>query len=137
VIIASVVVHHIPEVIMTASVQGTRLIAVSELGPSNVAVVRDTPHGDLAVGMSQGRPFAVSNRCRHVFAPLGNGTVDEHGRLTCPWHEAQFDVRSGAMVRGPQGIFKPIANPVRATLGARKLKTHAVELRDGVIYLIG
>lgn len=104
---------------MTASVQGTRLIAVDDLGPSGVAVVEDTPHGDLAVGISGGSPFAVSNRCRHMFARLGKGSVDDEGRLTCPWHAAQYDVQTGAMVRGPQGIFKPVAEPVKATMGAR------------------
>lgn len=122
---------------MTASMQGTRLIAVADLGPSGVAVVKDTPHGELAVGLSRGEPFAVSNRCRHVLAPLGKGSVDEHGRLVCPWHAAEYDVNSGAMLLGPQGIFKPVAGPVKATLGARRLKTYDVELRDDVIYLTG
>lgn len=115
---------------------GIRLIAVSDLGSSGVAVVADTAHGDLAVGISEGAPFAVSNRCRHLFGALGNGSVAGDGRLTCPWHAAQYDVRTGAMTRGPQGAFKPIAGPVKATLGARKLKTYDVELRDGVIYLV-
>ncbi len=120
---------------MTASVQGTRLVATDDLGPSGVTVVRGTPHGDLAVGISNGTPFAVSNRCRHLFAPLGKGAVEADGKLTCPWHDAQFDVRTGAMTRGPQGVFKPVAGTVKATLGARRLKTYAVELRAGVIYL--
>lgn len=119
---------------MAAPTQGTRLVDVTDLGPSSVTVVKGTPHGDLAVGVSNGQPFAVSNRCRHVFAPLHKGSVEDD-LLTCPWHHAQFDVRSGAMVRGPQGVFKPVADPIKATLGARKLKTYDVELRDGVIYL--
>lgn len=41
-----------------------RLIAVDELGDSGVAVVDDTPHGSLAVGISGGEPLAVSNKCR-------------------------------------------------------------------------
>jgi nitrite reductase/ring-hydroxylating ferredoxin subunit len=122
---------------MTAPASPTRLAAVAELGPSGVTVVRETPHGSLAVGMSNGFPFAVSNRCRHVFAPLGTGTVESSGELTCPWHAAQFDVRTGAMTRGPQGVFKPVAGPVKATLGTRKLKVYDVELRDGIIYLTG
>lgn len=122
---------------MTASMQATRLIAVDELGSSGVAVVKDTPHGDLAVGMSNGAPFAVSNRCRHVFGPLGKGSVDAAGQLVCPWHHAEYDVRTGAMTLGPQGVFKPVAGPIKATLGSRELKTYDVELRDGVIYLVG
>lgn len=112
-----------------------RLVSVDELGESQVTVIEDTPHGTLAVGISDGRPFAVSNRCRHLFASLGKGRVDEDGCLECPAHAALFDVLTGRMVRGPQGAFKPIAGPVKATLGARPLKTYAVELRDGAIWL--
>ncbi len=41
------------------------------------------------------------------------------------------------MVLGPQGAFKPIAGAVKSTLGARKLKTYPVEVRDGAIWLVG
>ena len=123
---------------MTASEQSTaRLVAVDDLGASQVVVVEKTPHGALAVGISAGKPFAVSNRCRHLFAPLGNGRVTDDGCLQCPWHAALYDVGTGAMVRGPQGAFKPLAGAVKATTGARSLKTFPVELRDGAIWLVG
>lgn len=112
-----------------------RLVAVADLGDSHVTVVEHSPHGALAVGLAGERPFAVSNRCRHLFAPLGKGRVTPEGCLECPWHAALYDIASGRMVRGPQGAFKPIAGAVKATSGARALKTHAVELRDGAIWL--
>ena len=122
---------------MTTSEQsGTRLVAVEGLGPSKVAVVENTPHGALAVGISAGKPFAVSNRCRHLFAPLGKGHVTDEGCLQCPWHAALYDVATGAMVRGPQGVFKPAAGAVKATAGRRSLKTFPVDVRDGVIWLV-
>lgn len=113
----------------------TRLVAVDELGESQVTVVDDTPHGTLAVGFSDGEPFAVSNRCRHLFASLGKGSVNEDGCLECPAHHALYDVLTGKMLRGPQGVFKPLAGPVKATLGTRSLTTYPVELRDGAIWL--
>jgi 3-phenylpropionate/trans-cinnamate dioxygenase ferredoxin subunit len=123
---------------MSASEQSTtRLVAVADLDASAVTVVEQTPHGALAVGISDGRPFAVSNRCRHLFASLGKGRVTEDGCLQCPWHGALYDVVSGKMVLGPQGAFKPIAGAVKATAGARALKTFPVELRDGAIWLLG
>lgn len=122
---------------MSASSQPpVRLVAVEELGDSQVTVVEQTPHGDLAVGMSAGKPFAVSNRCRHLFASLGKGHVAEDGCLECPWHAARYDVASGKMMRGPQGAFKPLAGVVKATTGGRALKTFPVELRDGAIWLL-
>src|SRR6202521_5664258 len=103
---------------MTTSEQpAARLIAIDDLGASQVAVVEETPHGGLAVGISAGRPFAVSNRCRHLFASLGNGRVTGDGCLQCPWHAALYDVETGRMLRGPQGAFKPLAGAVKATAG--------------------
>jgi 3-phenylpropionate/trans-cinnamate dioxygenase ferredoxin component len=116
---------------------GTRLVAVDDLGASQVCVVDGTPHGALAVGISANKPFAVSNRCRHLFASLGKGHVTDDGTLECPWHAARYDVGTGAMVRGPQGAFKPLAGAVKATTGARPLTTFPVELRDGAIWLTG
>jgi 3-phenylpropionate/trans-cinnamate dioxygenase ferredoxin subunit len=114
-----------------------RLVAVDDLGDSQVTVVDGTPHGALAVGISRDEPFAVSNRCRHLFAPLGRGHVTEGGCLECPWHGSRYDVTTGKMVRGPQGAFRPLAGAVKATTGAIPLKTYPVELRDGAIWLVG
>jgi 3-phenylpropionate/trans-cinnamate dioxygenase ferredoxin subunit len=117
-----------------ATATPTRLIDVAELGATGVEVVA-TPHGDLAVGLSGGEPFAVSNRCRHLFASLGKGHVTEEGCLECPWHGARYDVHSGKMTRGPQGAFRPVAGLIKNTTGARPLATYPVELRDGAIWL--
>jgi 3-phenylpropionate/trans-cinnamate dioxygenase ferredoxin subunit len=123
---------------MTTSEQsGTRLVAVEDLGASHVTVIETEPHGALAVGIAAGKPFAVSNRCRHLFASLGRGHVTDEGCLECPLHAALYDVGTGAMVRGPQGMFKPLAGAVKATTGIRALKTFPVELRDGAIWLLG
>jgi 3-phenylpropionate/trans-cinnamate dioxygenase ferredoxin subunit len=123
--------------VTTSERSAARLVAVDDLGASQVAVVDETPHGALAVGISAGKPFAVSNRCRHLFASLGKGQVTDGGCLECPWHGARYDVGTGKMVRGPQGAFKPLAGAVKATTGAMPLKTFPVELRDGAIWLLG
>lgn len=119
------------------SASDTRLIAVADLGPTGVTVVPDTLHCTLAVGLSDGRPFAVSNRCRHLAGPLGKGGIDEDGRLVCPWQAAVFDVRDGSMTSGPGGAFRPVGGAVKATLGSWKPRTYDAELRDGVIHLTG
>jgi nitrite reductase/ring-hydroxylating ferredoxin subunit len=111
------------------------LAKVADLGESGVTVVASEEHGDLAVGLSGGEPFAVSNRCRHLFASLGEGHVADDGCLECPWHAARYDVKTGAMTRGPQGAFKPLAGAVKGTAGRRKLTVVPVTLRDGAIYL--
>ena len=80
---------------------------------SNRVAVADVPPGSLvgsgsyAVG-NNGGYFAVSRRCRHLRADLAGGTIDAEGCLVCPWHQANYDVTSGRMVRGPQGVFAKV-----------------------------
>lgn len=54
-----------------------------KVGKSDIAVVR--------VGEEV---FALSNVCRHAFAPLVDGFVDGF-HLICPWHGWRYDVRDG------------------------------------------
>jgi 3-phenylpropionate/trans-cinnamate dioxygenase ferredoxin component len=90
------------------------------------------------VGVADGRPFAVSNVCRHQFAKLGQGQVTE-GCLECPWHRARYDVSTGVMTSGPKGRifgFPPYSKTVQTAANtAAKLKTFAVVERDGAIWL--
>jgi 3-phenylpropionate/trans-cinnamate dioxygenase ferredoxin component len=79
-----------------STITPTRLVGVEDLGDGQVTVV-ETQHGTLAVGLSGGEPFAVSNRCRHLFASLGQGRVAEDGCLECPWHAARYDVRARSL----------------------------------------
>jgi len=64
--------------------------------------------GPYAVGNAGGELFAVTRRCRHLFADLADGSIDDAGCLVCPWHGSKYDVRTGRMVLGPQGIFAKI-----------------------------
>src|SRR5438445_13334799 len=117
--------------------ESTRLVGVAELGESGVAAV-DTAHGRLAVGITAGRPFAVSDRCRHLGASLGKGRVAEDGCLECPWHRARYDVEAGTMTRGPQGAaFAPVRGAVRLFANTvARLKRYPVTERDGEIHLV-
>ena len=57
-----------------------------------------------AVG-NNGEYFAVNRSCSHLRADLAKGSIDEDGCLVCPWHQAKYDVTTGRMVQGPQGVF--------------------------------
>jgi nitrite reductase/ring-hydroxylating ferredoxin subunit len=113
-----------------------RLVARSELGRTGVVAV-DTPVGRLAVGIANGRPFAVSDTCRHLFASLGEGRVLRDGCLQCPWHRSRYDVTTGKMVRGPQGLlFLTVREIVRTYTNLLfPLAVHPVVEEDGVLYL--
>jgi nitrite reductase/ring-hydroxylating ferredoxin subunit len=64
--------------------------------------------GRYAAGNTQGELFAVTRHCRHLRADLAKGSIDEDGCLVCLWHGAKYDVSSGQMVLGPQGVFAKI-----------------------------
>lgn len=83
--------------------------------------------GPWAVGNADGDLFAVSRRCRHLYADLANGTIDDDGCLTCPWHGSKYDVNTGRMVLGPRGLYAKIPG-----LGlAFKIMTRVLPLRRG------
>lgn len=42
-----------------------------------------------------GTIFAMDGVCPHQGGPLGKGSVDDNGCVTCPWHGWQFDIRTG------------------------------------------
>jgi nitrite reductase/ring-hydroxylating ferredoxin subunit len=68
---------------------------------------------------SDGRPYAVDDRCPHMGFPLHRGSV-ENGLLTCHWHHARFDLSSG-------GTLDPFADDVRA---------HDVEVVEGDVVVV-
>ena len=49
-----------------------------------------------------GTYYAIEDTCSHVGGPLSEGAV-EGVTVTCPWHGAQFDVATGAVMSPPAG----------------------------------
>jgi len=45
--------------------------------------------------------YATSAFCTHYGAPLVKGVLASNGRVTCPWHSACFDVKTGDIEDGP------------------------------------
>jgi nitrite reductase/ring-hydroxylating ferredoxin subunit len=100
-----------------------RVGTATELGPGTLRGA-----GRYAVG-NNGERFAVTRRCRHLGADLANGSIDDNGCLVCPWHRSAYDVSSGRMVRGPQGVFAKVPG-----LGASfQLFTRVLPLGRGTI----
>jgi nitrite reductase/ring-hydroxylating ferredoxin subunit len=52
------------------------------------------PRCPVLICWHDGEVFALDNRCPHMGFPLSKGTLKD-GVLTCHWHHAQFDLRSG------------------------------------------
>lgn len=73
-----------------------------------LASISDVPEGGMTMREHEGRPillvkvdgkiWAMNGSCTHQGAPLHMGELGEAGSpylLTCPWHAAHFDVRTG------------------------------------------
>jgi len=67
----------------------------------------------IALFRVDGAFYALSDTCTHRGGPLSEGTV-EGAEVTCPWHGAKFDIRTGAVLGPParQGVRR---YPVRVT----------------------
>ena len=120
-------------------VRMVRMAREERVGPASELPTRKvTGAGRWAVGNVDGEYFAVTRRCRHLYADLAGGTIDRDGCLVCPWHGSRYDVKTGRMVRGPQGVFAKVPGLNRSL----QAFTHVVPLgrgevveREGVLYV--
>ncbi len=90
---------------------------LAEIAQKGVVVVSGAGHG-IAVFAHEGQVYAVDNRCPHMGFPLSKGSLN-CGILTCHWHHARFDLKSG-------GTFDPFADDVRV---------YPVEIADGEVWV--
>jgi 3-phenylpropionate/trans-cinnamate dioxygenase ferredoxin subunit len=54
----------------------------------------------IAVANVGGTLYAFGNTCTHRQCPLAKGELEDT-TVTCPCHGSQFDVTTGAVLRGP------------------------------------
>lgn len=94
--------------------------------------------GPYAVGNVEGEYFAVTRSCRHLLGDLGKGSLDRNGCLVCPVHGAKYDVHTGRMVRGPQGIYARIPGlglALRALTAVLPLGRGEISEKNGALYV--
>jgi nitrite reductase/ring-hydroxylating ferredoxin subunit len=61
----------------------------------------------IALFNLDGNYYAIGNDCTHKGGPLAEGYIEGES-VTCPWHGAQFNIKTGA-VEGPpaaKGVTK-------------------------------
>lgn len=63
------------------------------------------PDEDILVVNADGIILAVSNQCSHQALPLDEGSLDGD-LITCPYHNAQFCLRTGEALSAP--AYEPI-----------------------------
>jgi hypothetical protein len=103
--------------------------AVPELPPGKVTGV-----GRWAVGNSKGGDAPLPLRRPRQW----NHRLQGMGCLVCPWHGARYDVKTGWMMLGPQGIVAKIpglSEACKLLTQVLPLGRGAVVERDGKIYV--
>ncbi len=73
--------------------------------PEGAVQIRDAEDREIAVCRANGELYAFENLCTHDDGPLDLGALDGF-EIECPRHQARFDVRTGAVIRGP--AFLPV-----------------------------
>ncbi|KAL4878266.1 hypothetical protein BJY04DRAFT_209335 [Aspergillus karnatakaensis] len=86
------------------------------------AEVEGVQDGKVLLVKVDDKVHAISPKCTHYGAPLKLGVVSPEGRITCPWHGACFNVKSGDIEDAPA----PAA-----------LNTFELQERDGAVYIRG
>jgi nitrite reductase/ring-hydroxylating ferredoxin subunit len=74
---------------------GNNQFLVNKVPPGRALLV-----GDAAVFNVAGGFCAIEAKCPHMQGPLNEGKLNG-STVTCPWHGSEFDVCTGAVLRGP------------------------------------
>jgi len=93
------------------------MIDVGPAEPSEDGEIRESrmEKTDIALASVDGRWLAFDDECTHHGCPLHDGVL-EGATIECECHGSIFDLRTGAVLRGPA------TEPIR---------TYPAEIRDG------
>lgn len=78
-----------------------KVAQADELSPGSGKVV-DADGCSIALFNVEGAFHAIENMCTHRGGPLGKGELNGDS-VTCPWHGAKFNVKTGAVTGPPAG----------------------------------
>jgi len=73
--------------------------AVGDIAPGEAMLV-EAGGKEIALFNFEGDYYALDNDCTHVGGPLCEGEVIGD-RVVCPWHGAEFSIRSGEALEPP------------------------------------
>ena len=89
-----------------------KVAKTNEIEPGQARLV-DVQGKRIALFNVDGTFFALDNTYTHRGGPLAEGEISGH-EVTCPWHGARFDVRTGEVV-GPPAQRAVVRYGVRVT----------------------
>jgi len=81
-----------------------KIAETKDLTPGQAAAF-DVEGQKIALFNIEGTFYAIGDTCTHRGGPLSEGSV-AGTTVTCPWHGADFDLKTGAVMRqpNPQGV---------------------------------
>lgn len=77
--------------------------------PDGGIVAYDVCETWVAIAEVEGEVYAIGDLCTHKGCSVAKGTL-EGTTVTCPCHGSQFDVTTGAVLRGPATDALPSYN---------------------------
>ncbi|KAF7188494.1 Apoptosis-inducing factor 1 [Pseudocercospora fuligena] len=91
-------------------------------GQTQEAEVEGVEEGKVLLAKVNNEVHALSPKCTHYGAPLAKGVLTPDGRLTCPWHGACFNVKTGDIEDAP---------------APDPLQKFEIVQKDGAVYIKG
>lgn len=107
-----------------------KLARVEEIPPGRTKFLRVGTRPVILANF-EGRIYAAFGLCPHRYNPLEGATMWDH-LISCPFHHFQYDVRTGENYF-PANVYPKDYQRLEAQL--RPLKTYAVELREGEVWV--
>lgn len=90
----------------------------------------DVEEKEILLANSDGKVYALCDRCSHMNAPLSMGTLN--GKLvTCAMHGARFDVTTGKKVGEPMAL-DPSMFPEPIPEGLQKMFAHSAQIQSKI-----
>ncbi len=96
-----------------------KTVALEDIGDGGMVdlIVADRP---IVIFRRGDEVYALDDNCDHTDSPLAGGAVCEY-ILTCPWHGAEFDIRTG------KNLCPPAFGPT---------PSHEAFVKDGNVYVV-
>ena len=98
-------------------------LATADEIPDGGMIMKEHDGKQIMLAKVEGQVYAMDNICTHQGAELHEGDLGQEGShfVTCPWHAAHFDLKSG--------------NVHQETDWATDLGTYKVDLEEGDVYV--
>jgi nitrite reductase/ring-hydroxylating ferredoxin subunit len=117
---------------MTNQVERPQFVDASDVKDVPLGKMKNVEIGEreILLANSDGKVYALCDRCSHMNAPLSMGTLN--GKVvTCAMHGARFDVTTGKKIAAPMAL-DPSKFPEPIPEGLQKMFVRSAEIMSKV-----